>query len=76
MATLLIKGSHLINEGEVYRADILLENDIIIDVLRENESSSVDVDDTINASGLHILPVAIDDEFHFREPGLTHKANI
>ncbi|NQY67673.1 MAG: dihydroorotase [Flavobacteriales bacterium] len=76
MATLLIKGSHLINEGEVYRADILLENDIIIDVLRENESSSVDVDDTINASGLHILPGAIDDQVHFREPGLTHKANI
>jgi dihydroorotase len=69
----LIKNATLVNEGQVYQADVLIENQIIKEISRE---ISIEADYNIDAKGLHLLPGVIDDQVHFREPGLTHKANI
>ncbi|WP_140936817.1 dihydroorotase [Sphingobacterium lumbrici] len=73
MSTLLIKNAQIVNEGTVQVQDIYIKNGRIeiignqIDKLADRE---------INADGLHLLPGLIDDQVHFREPGLTYKANI
>lgn len=70
---ILIKNAFLVNEGSTDRADILIENDKIVLIdhkIRHN------VDRSFEADGLHLLPGIIDDQVHFREPGLTHKATI
>ena len=75
MGTVLIKGGHLVNEGEVITADLLIENDLIVEIIRDS-NVAVEADEVIDATGIHIFPGAIDDQVHFREPGLTHKAEI
>ena len=69
----LIKNAQLVNEGKIYKADVLIENKIIKQIDAE---INIDADTIIDAEGLHLLPGVIDDQVHFREPGLTHKANI
>ena len=69
----LIKNAKLVNEGQVYQADVLIENQIIKEISSE---ITIEADYVIDAKGLHLLPGVIDDQVHFREPGLTHKANI
>ena len=69
----LIKNAKLVNEGKVYQADVLIENQIIKEISSEIK---IEADYVIDAKGLHLLPGVIDDQVHFREPGLTHKANI
>ncbi|MDH8700944.1 dihydroorotase [Dysgonomonadaceae bacterium PH5-43] len=74
---ILIYNAEIINEGARYRASVLIEGKRIKNIFRgavpEDILSSVDV---VNAEGLLLLPGAIDDQVHFREPGLTHKGNI
>ena len=69
----LIKNAQLVNEGKIYKADVLIENQKIKQIAT---NITIDVDAIIDADGLHLLPGVIDDQVHFREPGLTHKANI
>ena len=69
----LIKNAQIVNEGKIYKSDILIENQEITEISSE---ITIDADKVINAEGLHLLPGVIDDQVHFREPGLTHKANI
>jgi dihydroorotase len=69
----LIKNAKLVNEGQVYQADVLIKNQIIKEISSEIK---IEADYVIDAKGLHLLPGVIDDQVHFREPGLTHKANI
>lgn len=71
----IIKNAKIVNEGQVFEGDILIENDIIKEI---DTSISVKSSDTlvIDAEGKYVLPGMIDDQVHFREPGLTHKANI
>ena len=73
MSSILIKSATVINENKQFIADIFIKDGFI-----EQISSQIDkpVDKIINAEGLHLLPGCIDDQVHFREPGLTHKANI
>ncbi len=73
MATLLIKNGKLVNEGKIEEKDILIVNDKIekIGINLSHPSAKV-----IDAKGNYVLPGAIDDQVHFREPGLTHKANL
>jgi len=73
MASILIKSATIINENKQYIADILVKNGFIE---RIDKSINADVDEVINAEGLHLLPGLIDDQVHFREPGLTHKGDI
>src|SRR5690554_1705870 len=73
MSTLLIKNGTIVNEGKVFKADIYIENDTISKI--DNEINRA-ADKVIDAAGLHIFPGVIDDQVHFREPGLTHKGCI
>lgn len=70
----LIKNATLVNEGEVFTSDLLIENGRISKIARNIETKSNCTE--INAEGLYLLPGAIDDQVHFREPGLTHKGEI
>ena len=70
----LIKNATLVNEGEIGNYDVLIENGIISKIDRDIETQENVAE--INAEGLYLLPGAIDDQVHFREPGLTHKGEI
>ncbi|WP_282041697.1 dihydroorotase [Winogradskyella flava] len=71
----LIKNAKIVNEGKITEGDILIEDNIIkeIDISISIKSADINV---IDAEGNYVLPGMIDDQVHFREPGLTHKANI
>lgn len=73
MNTILIKAASIVNEGQIVVADVLIKNGFI-----EKIAPNIDTpaDQEINAEGLHLFPGMIDDQVHFREPGLTHKADI
>lgn len=73
MSTILIKNAQVVNEGKIEALDVFIKNGRI-----EKLGAQLDVqaDKEINAEGLHLLPGLIDDQVHFREPGLTYKANI
>jgi dihydroorotase len=70
----LIKNVSVVNEGEINVLDVLIENNIISKIER-NIQTDKNVTE-INAEGLFLLPGLIDDQVHFREPGLTHKGEI
>ena len=72
MQKYLIKGIQIVNEGVITTGDVLLGNERI-----EKIGSSLTANATeINGEGKYLLPGCIDDQVHFREPGLTHKASI
>ncbi|MGB1018832.1 MAG: dihydroorotase [Chitinophagales bacterium] len=74
MKNYLIKNANLVNEGKIFTSDLLIKNGRI-----EKIASDISVDfqvETIDAKGKYLTPGIIDDQVHFREPGLTHKANI
>ncbi len=71
---ILIKNATIINENQIFESDLLIENDVISKI--EKNISEEDVDQIIDASGKHLLPGIIDDQVHFREPGLTWKGDI
>lgn len=73
MNTILIKGATVVNEGRMATTDVLIK-DGFIHKIEAVINSAADIE--INADGLHLLPGMIDDQVHFREPGLTHKADI
>lgn len=71
----LIKNAEVVNDGKSFVANVLIVNDII-DSLSTGNDNLPQADCVIDASGMLLLPGAIDDQVHFREPGLTHKADI
>jgi dihydroorotase len=73
MSTLLIQNAKLVNEGKITEADLLIENERISQIA---PSINRITDQKIDARGLYLLPGVIDDQVHFREPGLTHKADL
>ncbi len=73
MSTILIKAATIVNENRQVNGDILVRNGIIE---RIDSQINAPADQTINAEGLHLLPGCIDDQVHFREPGLTYKGDI
>ena len=73
MNSYLIKNATIVNEGSSFVGDVLIENGIIKKVDTSITTSSMTV---IDASGKYLIPGLIDDQVHFREPGLTHKATI
>ena len=72
----LIKGGTLVNEGRVFNGSILIEDSQIAQIYTEPHTPEASYDEVIDASGCFILPGVIDDHVHFREPGLTAKADI
>lgn len=73
--TILIKNANIVNEGRIFNGDILIEGEYIKEINSSISAKSADVH-IYDAEGKYILPGAIDDQVHFREPGLTHKGNI
>ena len=73
--SILIKNARIVNEGKIFDGDVLIENQFITEI---SESISAKNGETqiIDAENKFLLPGMIDDQVHFREPGLTHKANI
>lgn len=75
MSTYLIRNAKIVNEGVVFEGDILIENELITEIAEKiSPKSSRCV--IIDAEGSYVIPGAIDDQVHFREPGLTHKGTI
>jgi dihydroorotase len=74
MSTILIKNAILVNEGKQVKADILIKNGLIEKIFVSPEK--IHSDNIIDAKGLYLIPGVIDDQVHFREPGLTHKGDI
>ena len=74
MSTLIIRDVSVVNEGKIFTADVSIENKKISKI--SNSKIQGTFDQEINGKGMHLLPGMIDDQVHFREPGLTHKANI
>lgn len=70
----LIRNAIIVNEGEKFRGSVLIENDSIAKIIKDD--SLPEYDQLIDATGLLLIPGVIDDQVHFREPGLTHKAEI
>lgn len=73
MSSIIIKSATIVNEGRTFIGDVFIKNGLIEQV---GSSLNMAADKVINAEGLHLIPGCIDDQVHFREPGLTHKADI
>ncbi|MFN8335221.1 MAG: dihydroorotase [Cyclobacteriaceae bacterium] len=74
MSSILILNANIVNENKVFQGDVLIRNERIEKIGTGLQSEKADK--IIDAKGKYLLPGAIDDQVHFREPGLTHKANI
>ncbi len=75
MSVILIKNAKIVNEGKIENQDILIDGEFIVKVDKNIDnypSNSLIID----AQNKYLIPGVIDDQVHFREPGLTHKANI
>ena len=71
---ILIKNAQIVNEGKIFKSDVLIENDLIAKISETIPEENLDK--IIDAEGKFLLPGVIDDQVHFREPGLTHKGDI
>jgi dihydroorotase len=74
MKSILITSANIVNEGRISLGDILVKEGRIAKIGSDLSSETADI--TIDATGKYLLPGLIDDQVHFREPGLTHKAEI
>ena len=72
----IIQGGTIVNEGKIFDGTVVIDDSKISKIVKGNTSPEVSVDEVIDASGCFVLPGVIDDHVHFREPGLTEKADI
>ena len=70
---ILIKNACVVNQNKIFSSDVLIQNQKIYKVAKNIDAVA---DKVIDADGLFLIPGIIDDQVHFREPGLTHKATI
>lgn len=73
MSRILITQATVVNEGQIFEADVLVANGIIEKISPQLDEKA---DQVIDAKGLHLLPGFIDDQVHFRDPGVTEKGSI
>ena len=71
-----IKNAQIINEGQRFVGSVVVEDELIAEVLHEGEEPQYPCDKLIDAEGLYLIPGVIDEHVHFRDPGLTHKADM
>ena len=69
----LIKQAYIVNEGKIILADVLIVGERIENIFSSISDNNAEI---IDAKNLYLLPGVIDDQVHFREPGLTHKGTI
>src|ERR1035437_2096259 len=74
MSVTLIKNAYIVNEGKIFLGNLLIENNFISEISETEINSKADK--IIDATGKYLFPGCIDDQVHFREPGLTHKGEI
>ncbi len=73
---LLIKGGRIVNEGKCFDGSLVIEDEKIVEILKPGQHPETPADETADVSGCYVLPGIIDSHVHFREPGLTEKADI
>ena len=71
-----IHNARIVNEGQTFSGSVVIENEVIAEVLKAGEEPAAPCDETIDAQGMYLIPGVIDDHVHFRDPGLTHKADM
>lgn len=72
----IIRNATIVNEGRQFNGSVVIEDEMIQQVIEDGDDTSQAYDLEIDATGLYLFPGVIDDHVHFREPGLTHKADI
>jgi len=73
----IIRNANIVNEGKIFNGSVVIENGLIIEIVKCSAlNSKYNNAEIIDASGKYLFPGIIDDQVHFREPGLTHKADI
>ena len=75
----IIKNATLVNEGKTFLASVVISGDTIEKIILPDENEKLEQYGSyqlIDAEGLYLVPGAIDDQVHFRDPGLTHKGDI
>lgn len=75
----IIRNATLVNEGEIFKKNLVIEDERIVALLSPVDDESAfftSFDQEIDATGMYLLPGVIDDHVHFRDPGLTHKADM
>lgn len=74
---LLIRNATIINEGASYKGSVLIKNERIVEIYTDQVPEEISSrSQIIEANNLYLIPGVIDDQVHFREPGLTHKGDI
>jgi dihydroorotase len=76
MNSILISNATIINEGKIFKGDLLIKDELISAIGAPGQVKAPPGAKQIDASGLLLIPGVIDDQVHFREPGLTHKGDI
>ena len=76
MKRTLIQNAVIVNEGRKVLGSVVIEGEKIAEILIGEEKTTTPCDEIIDATGCYLLPGAIDEHVHFRDPGLTHKADI
>ena len=76
MKRTLIQNAVIVNEGRKVLGSVVIEGEKIAEILTGEEKTTTPCDEIIDATGCYLLPGAIDEHVHFRDPGLTHKADI
>lgn len=72
----IIRNATIVNEGRLFNGSVTIEDEVIQQIIENGDDTSQAYDLEIDATGLYLFPGVIDDHVHFREPGLTHKADI
>lgn len=76
MKKTLIHNATIVNEGTTVQGSVVIAGERIVEILTNGKPLSAPCDETIDATGCYLLPGIIDDHVHFRDPGLTQKADI
>lgn len=71
-----IQGGTIVNEGRSFRGSLIINDDRIEEIIENEQTPRGDYDKSVDATGCYVLPGIIDEHVHFREPGLTQKADI
>lgn len=71
-----IKNAVIVNEGKRFNGSVVIDGENIYKVIEGNDEPCCNIDETIDACGHYLIPGVIDDHVHFRDPGLTHKADM
>lgn len=71
-----IKNAWIVNEGQTFQGSVVIEDEVIAEVLADGTEPAYPCEKIIDANGYYLIPGVIDDHVHFRDPGLTHKADM